>query len=120
MNKVVLDANALMMPFQFHFNINAELERLLGKCEIIVPSSVISELHGLSQKNRKAKAGLKLAEKFNTFSTKKKGDEAVIETAMEFKAMVVTNDIRLLKKLKELKIPRIRLRSRNHLVLEQY
>lgn len=118
MLKVVLDANALMMPFEFDINIDSELHRLLGDCEIIVPSGVVAELAGLSKTNRAARAGLRLAAKYGKFGAKAKGDEAVVETALALKAAVVTNDDELLEKLKEKGIARIRLRSRSHLVLE--
>jgi len=38
---VVLDANALMMPFQYRINIDMELQRLLGNPAVYVPTSVI-------------------------------------------------------------------------------
>ena len=34
---VLLDANALLMPFQFRINLEAELRRLLGDVDIVVP-----------------------------------------------------------------------------------
>ena len=118
MQKVILDANALMMPFQFGLNLDAELARLLGGCEIVVPSSIITELARLSASSAAAKAGLRLAERYRTFETKAKGDESIIEAAKALKAAVVTNDSELLKKLKEQGIVRIKLRSRNHIVIE--
>ena len=39
--RVVLDANALMLPFQFSINLDVELGRLLGECDVYVPSSVV-------------------------------------------------------------------------------
>ena len=120
MPKVILDANALLMPFQFGINLDAEVSRLLGDCEMIVPSAVKYELRKLAIENRAAKAGLKLSEKFQTVRTKGTGDESVIEAALALKAVVVTNDASLLKRLKELGIPRIRLRSHSHLVLEGF
>ncbi len=118
MQNVVLDANALMMPFQFNINLHSELGRLLGDCEFFVPSSVVSELEGLASGNRFAKAGLSLAETFQTYPVRSKGDEAVLEAALALNATVITNDIALLKKLKEKGLRRVRLRSKSHLVLE--
>ncbi len=118
MPRVILDSNALMMPFQFGLNITVELTRLLGRCEIIVPSSIISELSSLSKHRASAKAGLALSKKFRVFQTKEKGDKSIIEAAVALDAAVVTNDTDLLEKLKALGILRIRLRSRSHLVIE--
>ena len=118
MPKVVLDANALMMPFQFGLNLSAEIERLLGECEVYVPSSVRSELKSLSSKDRVAKAALELSERFAKVETKAKGDDSIVEAAIALDAAVVTSDAELLQKLKEKGIKRIRLRSRSHLILE--
>ena len=114
--KVILDTNALMMPFQFGINLTAELKRLLGTFEIIVPSSVIDELGDLRPKDM-AKAAKTLASKFRTVKSEGKGDQAVLSLAQELGAIVVTNDKLLIKALKELKLPVIQLRSRTHLVL---
>ncbi len=118
MPAVVLDSNALMMPFQFGLNLSAEIERLLGHCEMYVPAGVMSELRSLSKKERAAKAGLKLAERFKIAATEASGDEAILEAASALGAVVVTNDAELLEKLKAMGIRRIRLRSKSHLVLE--
>ncbi len=118
MPRVVLDANALMMPFQFGVNLHSELTRLIGRCEILVPVSVKSELRRLSSRNRAAMAGLRLSETFETYETSSEGDQAVIEAALALDAAVVTNDVALLAKLKKLGIKRIRLRSKNHLVVD--
>ena len=118
MPNVVLDANALMMPFQFGLNLSAEIERLLGRCEIFVPSSVRSELMKLSSKDRTAKAALKLCGRFAEVATRSVGDDGVVEAALTLDAVVVTNDSDLLQALKEKRIRRIRLRSRSHLVID--
>lgn len=118
MPKVVLDANALMMPFQFGLNLSAEIDRLLGRSELYVPSSVRAELRKISSKDRAAKAALELSERFASVTTVSRGDDAIIEAALALGASVVTNDSELLQKLKEKGVRRIRLRSRSHLVLE--
>ena len=41
---IVLDANALLMPFQFNIHIDQELRRLFGDIPVVVPSSVLGEL----------------------------------------------------------------------------
>lgn len=114
--KVILDTNALLMPFQFGINLSAELKRLLGSYEIIVPSSVLDELKKLKPTDS-AKAAKALAQKYKVWSTEEKGDEAIVSLAEELKAIVVTNDKGLMRALKKLKLPVIHLRSRTHLVL---
>src|SRR5206468_5929763 len=41
---VLLDANALLMPFQFQVHLDAELRRVVGDVEIAVPTPVLAEL----------------------------------------------------------------------------
>ncbi|TLZ70117.1 MAG: twitching motility protein PilT [Methanobacteriota archaeon] len=119
MRAVVLDANALMLPFQFRVNLEAELRRLLGDTEIFVPSPVVDELRGLSKSTREARGAQKLAERFRTFEVSGEADDAILEAANQLNAAVVTNDAALLRRLREARVPRIFLRSRSHLVIEE-
>ena len=118
MQAVVLDANALMLPFQFRVNLEAELRRLLGDHEIFVPSAVVEELRGLSKSVREARGAQKLAERFRVLDVPGVADDAILEAANRLKAAVVTNDAALLRRLRDARIPRIFLRSRSHLVVE--
>ncbi len=114
----VLDANALLMPFQFRLNLEAELRRLLGECEIVVPEPVLGELELHREGTREARAARQLAARYRAVAAEGRGDDAVIEVAQATKGVVVTNDAALLARLKTLRLPRITLRSRSHLVLE--
>ena len=116
--RVVLDANALMLPFQFRVNLDLELGRLLGACDVYVPASVVRELERVAPRDRAARAALALAGKYRTYATDAKGDLAVIAAAEALGAHVVTNDRALLAVLRGRRIPRITLRSRSHLDLE--
>ena len=118
MQAVVLDANALLLPFQFRVNLEAELRRLLGEHEILVPSPVLDELKGLSRSLREARSALKLAGRFRVLDVPGGADDAILDAAARLKAVVVSNDAVLLRRLKEARIPRIFLRSRSHLVAE--
>ena len=118
MPAVVLDANALLLPFQFRVNLEAELRRLLGDPEIYVPTPVLDELKGLARSLREARAALKLAAKFQVVDVQGGADDAILEAASRLSAVVVSNDAALLRRLKEARIPRIFLRSRSHLVGE--
>lgn len=112
---VVLDANALMMPFQFRVNLDRELHRLVGAVPVLVPSSVVDELSGLEDKH--ARAAVSLAGKYEVVETFSKGDDAVLEVAVDRCAAIVTNDRGLIARAKEGGVPVIRLRSGRYLVL---
>ncbi|MEM4262108.1 MAG: twitching motility protein PilT [Thermoplasmata archaeon] len=110
---VVVDSNALLMPFQFKIDIQSEIERLVGKVEIVVPSCVLEELSRMNLSE--AKGALKYAERFVIVKSKEKGDRGVVEVAKERKGAVVTNDQELIKILRKLSIPVIRMRERQKL-----
>ncbi len=114
--RVILDTNALLMPFEFPINIDLELKRLLGDCEIVVPGPVIGELR--RSQNKFAGAALQLAAKYPIERTQMQGDKAIVELATSSRSYVVTNDRPLRAKLRRLGVPVISLRSGNHLVLE--
>ncbi len=116
---VILDANALLMPFQFNINLDTELLRLVGDCDVLVPSSVLGELKRAKSTAKDANAALTLAEKYTVRQVEGSGDDSLIELASETKGIVVTNDQGLIQRLKRSGIPVIYMRSRNHLVLER-
>ena len=101
--KILLDANALMMPVQFQIDLFDELRTLLGAFEPIVLSGVIQELTGLSlSKGRDgaaARHGLSLGEKCTIVESGNLKSESVDAQMIEYAArnacMVVTNDRRI-------------------------
>jgi len=125
MRAVVLDTNALMMPYQFGINIEKELNRLLGICRIIIPRTVVEEMERLAEEEgevgRAAKLGLSIIKKkgFGLVETENKGDDGVIETALKMDAAIVTNDKELKKKAKKYNLPVIYLRGGNRLEIEE-
>jgi rRNA-processing protein FCF1 len=114
----VLDANALLMPFQFKLNLDHELKRLFGDIPVFVPSSVLGELANTLDKN--GRAALALARNYQIVETELRGDDAVIEIALQRSAAVVTNDRELIQRLKERRVPVVRLRSERYLVADDY
>jgi len=116
MQNVVLDTNALLMPFEFRINLDLELQRLLGACLIHVPGCVIGELR--RSRNKHAQVALSLARKYPVAETETQGDAGVIEVARRLQAFVVTNDALLRSKLRKLGIKTIYLRSGNHLMVD--
>lgn len=115
---VVLDTNALLMPFQFNINLDRELRRLFGDITVLVPGAVLEELSGVDDKH--ARAALALAKKYPVAETEGRGDDAVLEVAESMGAAVVTNDRALISRLKERGIPVVRLRAGTHLVVSEY
>jgi len=115
---IVLDANALLMPFQFKVNIDRELKRLFGEVPVFVPSSVLGELANSTDKN--VKAALALARKYQIVETELSGDDSVFEIARQRSAAVVTNDRELIRRLRAAGIPVIRLRGERYLVADEF
>ena len=116
MQKVVLDTNALLMPFEFKINVDLELQGLLGDYEAYVPGPAIGELK--RSKSKFANVALKLAGKYKRYETAIQGDEGIIAAAIDLNAYVVTNDALMRAKLRRAGIKCIFLRSRSHLFLE--
>jgi len=123
---VILDTSAIMMVFEFFIDIEKEIEKLIGKYDLLIPSAVINELELLSKnisqtKRKKAKMALKYLEnKEYTIikSREENADESVLTNAIEYKSYVITNDRPLIKKLKEEGIRVISLRSNKKLFIE--
>ena len=101
--KILLDANALMMPVQFQIDLFDELRMLLGAFEPVVLSGVIGELTGLSRAKGRdgaaARHGLQLGEKCTVVESGEFQSESVDAQMIEYAArntcMVVTNDRRI-------------------------
>jgi len=115
---VLLDANALLMPFQFQVHLDAELRRVLGEVEVAVPTPILAELALLAEHDRDARAAQRLAKNYRIIEGHGSADDALLDLAAEHRAVVVTNDQPLLDRLQAAGIPRVFLRSRNHLVAE--
>jgi uncharacterized protein len=101
--KIVLDANALMMPAQFQIDLFDELRTLLGAFEPLVLSGVVRELTGISRAKGRdgaaARHGLVLVERCTVVEGSDLQSESVdaqmIEYAVLNSCMVVTNDRRI-------------------------
>ncbi len=117
MQKVVLDTNALLMPFEFKMNLDLELANLFGEFEAYVPGPVIGELKRSDSKH--AQVALKRAGKYQRYETSTQGDAGVLEVAKALGAMVVTNDYILRRKMRQEGIRAVFLRSRKRLVIEE-
>lgn len=116
MQTVVLDTNALLMPFEIRINLDIALRDLLGDARCVVPGPLVGELKHLDHKF--SKAALELARRYDIVQTEASGDDAVIEAALSLKAYILTNDKELRARARIHGIPLIYLRSGTHLVLE--
>jgi rRNA-processing protein FCF1 len=126
--KVILDSNALFVPFQFRIDIIFELDNLLERrYELILLSPVKQELNAFASKGspkmrKTASCALKMAEKCRQVELKVPEstlvDDAIIEAARDFGAMVFTNDRQLRKRLRDISVPVIYLRQKSRLAID--
>lgn len=114
---IVLDANSLLMPFQFRLNLDLELERLVGPARVVILSSVAGEVNNLAQGgNRHAKTALKLMSKYEQVLVPGRGDDAIIAFSKKNpECIVVTNDKRLRIELYKFGVKSIMLFNRKRL-----
>ncbi len=116
MRALVLDTNALLMPFEVRLNLDLEVRRLLGDVRMVIPEPLIGELR--RSRSKHAGAALALSEKYEKVPTVARGDDAVIEAALNLGAPVLTNDKELRARLRAEGIQTIYLRSSRYLVKE--
>lgn len=125
--KVLLDANALMMPAQFSIDLFDELRQLVGAFEPLVPESIIRELAGISSgRGRDAAAAryaMGVAQQCTTIHANELPpgtvDEQVMGYAQKNGCLVVTNDRRLREMLLSRGIGVISMRKQKRLELIQ-
>lgn len=120
MQTVVLDTNALLMPFEIGINIDSEIRNILGDARIVVPGPLIGELKRLTDSNRFAKPALALARSKEIVQCDGHGDDAVVEVAQKLNGYILTNDKELRRRARSLRIPLLYLRSGTHLIVEDY
>jgi rRNA-processing protein FCF1 len=114
---VIIDTNALIMQVEYRINIEDELAQLLGSYEILIPTMVLEELHGIRDKH--AKTALKVAERYRMIESVKKGDEAIISLADKLHAIVITNDRELRRRLISKGHRVIYIRQRSYLAMDE-
>jgi rRNA-processing protein FCF1 len=125
--KVLLDANALMMPAQFSIDLFDELRQLVGAFEPLVLESIIRELAGISSGHGRdaaaARYGMGVAQQCTTVRTEDRApatvDEQVIDYAQKYGCLVVTNDRQLREMLLSRGIGVISMRKQKRLELIQ-
>lgn len=121
---VILDSNALMMQFQFHIDIEKEVNRLLGgNYRMVVPQIVVDELsriakEGAQKEATEARMAAELAKTFDVVESPGDGDTGILRLAEKINAVVVTNDKKLRAQLRAKDIANIYMRSRAFLTIE--
>lgn len=121
--KVVIDTNALLLPFESGVRVESELERLLGSYEVLVPEAVLAELAAIAseakgQRASNARMALSYATRFTYRPVGGRGDSAVLEVARREAALLFTNDRELLKRALGAGLGVIRLKGKSHLIVE--
>lgn len=117
MQTVILDTNALLMPFELNLNLDILVNDVLGDSHMVVPEPLLGEL--ARSKNKHAKVASMLARKYEIVPAVAKGDDSVIEVALRTGGIVLTNDRDLRSRLRILGVPLLYLRSGTHLILEE-
>lgn len=118
---VALDTNALMMPAERDVQLFEEIERLIGAVDLVVPSSVYTELAQLADEgNPAASVGRSLAESRCRLLADDGGsaDQAQVNLAAEEAVdYVVTNDAALRRRILDAAVPVISLRGGGNLAV---
>lgn len=118
--RLILDSNALIAPFQFSFNLDLELERVLPGVRPIVPTPVLRELEYLAAKGeRLAKAAIALSSKYETIEIKGLGDGPIFNLALKMSWPVLTMDRKLRDNLLKRGVPVVFVRGRGKLELRE-
>lgn len=118
-NRVFLDANFFLIPFQYGVDIFSELEDLVPGSEIFTLNSVKVELEGLAKSDRNAKAALGLLEKVKIEHSEGTADKALFELSSPGN-IVCTNDKVLKEKIRRNGAPVIYLRQKSYLAVDGY
>ncbi len=115
---VLLDTNALLMPFQMGLDVEGEVLRVMGRCRMVVPRVVVAELRTMGSSLRDGAAALKFAERFEVMETVGLGDDAVVDLAIRTGGTVVTGDRGLIKRLHAAGLRVLRPRQKKQLELK--
>jgi rRNA-processing protein FCF1 len=117
--KIIIDTNGLMLPGQFGVDIFEELERL-GFNEFLVPEAVVFEIEKLINREKgsdriAAKLAKAMLDRCKRIAALGHADDVILRLAEEMDAAVLTNDIRLKRRLAEKGIQIVSLRQKNKL-----
>jgi rRNA-processing protein FCF1 len=113
---VLVDANALLLPFTSHFRLEEEIYGQVDGARILVPSSVLGELERVADRgNANARAAREFARRFPVVLTEIPGDDALVDLGRRLSAWVLTGDRALRSRLLEAGVPVLFPRGKSHL-----
>lgn len=115
----ILDSNALLIPWNFRVDVFEELRRLGFTPTTIEP--VRRELNALMKNGfTGARVALRLSARCKTLEPEDGAtvDDQILNTALKYKAAVVTNDKDLKRELREHGLHIVQLRNSKHLEVD--
>jgi rRNA-processing protein FCF1 len=113
---VLLDANALLLPFTSRFRLEEEIYGQVEGARIVVPASVLGELEQIAARgNTNARAAREYARRFAVIPTGARGDDALVALGRKMRAWVLTGDRALKTRLLEAGVPVLFPRGKSHL-----
>ncbi|MCI4352792.1 MAG: twitching motility protein PilT [Thermoplasmata archaeon] len=113
---VLVDANALLLPFTAHFRLEEEIFAQVDGARILVPESVLGELEQVASRGTpNARAAREYARRFETAETESQGDDALVELGRQMRAWVLTGDRALRSRLLEAGVRVLFPRGKSHL-----
>ena len=124
--RIIMDSNALFVPFQFKIDIFEELRTLLNRnFELVLLFPIHEELKIIANKDspkmrKQASSALKLTEKCTLYECGFAGspDDTIVKMAREWNCMVFTNDRELRKRLRNINVPVIYVRQKSRLGID--
>jgi len=123
--KIILDTNFLLIPAQFRVDIFSEINRICHfNYQLYILDKTIGELEKIIQSRQKgknkaaAKLALVIIKKKKIKTIKTESEEHVDILLLKENAIIATQDMGLIKRLKEAKKKIIRLRQKKYLVLD--
>jgi rRNA-processing protein FCF1 len=117
---VLLDVNALLLPARSRFPLASEVDRLRPGATLAVPSSVLGELDRLVLRGVPgARTAAALGRRFPRLPSVGRGDAAILEAAIRYRAWVVTADQDLADRLRSRGINVLVPRDRHRLELHR-
>ncbi|HLY76792.1 MAG TPA: twitching motility protein PilT [Thermoplasmata archaeon] len=113
---VLVDANALLLPFTSHFRLEEEIYAQVDGARILIPASVLGELERVAHRgNVQARAAREFARRFDIVPTEALGDDALVELGRRLTAWVLTGDRALRTRLLEAGVRVLFPRGKSHL-----
>lgn len=113
---VLVDANALLLPFTSHFRLEEEIYGQVDGAQVLVPSSVLGELDRVAARgNPNARAAHEFARRFRVVVTDLGGDDALVDLGRRLHGWVLTGDRALRTRLLEAGVPVLFPRGKSHL-----